>query len=228
MEQKNYNVKILATTIPYSEDIKHLDIEKYILYVARVSSPKNREKMKKGNNQSLDKLLDYLIINKHWSPFEHVSITIEMQIPKWLETQLLRHRSFTFQQESKRYTSEITIDYDIQLRKQSMSNRQSSTEKIDSNNLEYRTSKLLKTIHEFYNELINTGIAKECARKILPLTTITNFIMTGTIRSWITYLITRLHEDTEKEHRELAMQIKECLRKVIPNIISIYSNNDIK
>jgi thymidylate synthase (FAD) len=196
--------------------------EQLIVYIARVSNPSNQM-----NHETADKLIRYLIKNKHWSPFEHVSMTIEIKTSRAIAAQILRHRSFSFQEFSQRY-AEVTEFEPIQLRKQAEKNRQSSSEEF--NPKIWFETKGINTSAEgailfhnamgqkLYQELIKAGVAKESARMILPLATQTTIYMTGTIRSWIHYLDIRCDEHTQLEHREIAESIKEIFIQQFPEI----------
>lgn len=196
--------------------------EQLIVYVARVSNPSNQM-----NHETADKLIRYLIKNKHWSPFEHVSMTIEIKTSRAIAAQILRHRSFSFQEFSQRY-AEVTEFEPIQLRKQAEKNRQSSTEVFNPelNSLLggkkelalHRVAWILHQTKAAYELLLEAGVAKEVARMILPLTTQTTIYMTGTIRSWIHYLDIRCDEHTQLEHREIALSIREIFSKQFPEI----------
>lgn len=202
------------------------EAEKFIVYVARVSNPKNQD------NPNIARLVRYLIEHKHWSPFEHSSATFEIETSRAIAAQLLRHRSFSFQEFSLRY--EAASGYELfELRKQAQINRQSSTEVFDppsgrQEGLDWTMEnwrdipmsevieKHLEESFTIYEQLMRLGVAKESARFILPLATTTKLYMTGNIRSWITYLLLRTQEDTQKEHRLIAEAIKQTLATELP------------
>ena len=196
--------------------------EQLIVYIARVSNPSNQM-----NHETADKLIRYLIKNKHWSPFEHVSMTIEIKTSRAIAAQILRHRSFSFQEFSQRY-AEVTEFEPFELRKQAEKNRQSSSEVFNpeinallggkKEKALARVAWLLHQCQDAYKLLIEAGVAKESARMILPLTTQTTIYMTGTIRSWIHYLDIRCDEHTQLEHREIAESIKEIFIQQFPEI----------
>lgn len=199
--------------------------EQLIVYIARVSNPSNQM-----NTETIDKLLGYLIKNKHWSPFEMVDMCVEIVTSRGIAQQILRHRSFSFQEFSQRY-AEVTEFEPIQLRKQADKNRQSSTEAFDpiidvSMYNEYEnemsSSQLIQNHIDYseglYKQLLSKGVAKECARFVLPLTTQTKIYMKGSIRSWIHYLQIRLDEHTQLEHRQIAQQIQHIFVNQFPNI----------
>lgn len=188
--------------------------EQKIVYIARVSNPKNQD------NPELSKLIRYCIIHQHWSIFEHSHMTLEIETSLAIATQLLRHRSFTFQQFSGRYSDNAIFGYEpLQLRLQSEKNRQSSTDPITPE-LEQefieRWNDMLTHIDELYNDMIKAGVAKECARFIRPQCTTTKLYMTGNIRSWIHYIQLRTQEDTQKEHRDVALLAQKIFVTELP------------
>lgn len=207
--------------------------EKMIAYIARVSNPDNQE------NPDYAKLIKFLIKHKHYSPFEHAYMTVEIKTSRAIAAQILRHRSFTFQEFSQRY-SEVTEFEPIELRKQATKNRQSSlevfnpqVEDVNSFFFKYDTNGgmvtpkedsdkvielTLQKIKALYTHLINVGVAKETARMILPLTTQTTLYMTGSIRSWIHYIDLRTKDDVQKEHRDVAIQIKSLFDLYLPTV----------
>lgn len=198
------NVKLISMTQSLIEQ-KQLSAEDLIVYIARVSNPNNQL-----NIETSDKLLNYLIKNKHWSPFEHISFTVEIKTSRAIAAQILRHRSFVFQEFSQRYSTVENFE-DIFFRKQAIKNRQSSTEEYSNNDIIKRVNNFLTEARKLYNELIIDGVAKECARMILPLSTETTIYMTGSVRSWLHYLELRCDEHTQFEHREIANSIKDLI-----------------
>lgn len=206
------NVKLVALTKSFINE-KELSPEDLIVYIARVSNPNNQL-----NIETSDRLLNYLIKNKHWSPLEHVSFTVEIKTSRAIAAQILRHRSFVFQEFSQRY-SEISNFEDVQLRYQADKNRQSSTDLVQDASLNQDIKNLLAHSQKLYSKLISQGVAKECARMILPLTTETTIYMTGSVRSWLHYLELRCDEHTQLEHRDIANAIKnDIFVKNFPNI----------
>jgi thymidylate synthase (FAD) len=204
-------VKIVSITEPIIEGI--LNPEDFISYCARVSNPSNQ-----NNTKTAPKLLKYLIDHKHWSPFEMVSMTFEIKTSRAIAAQILRHRSFSFQEFSQRY-SNITDFESFEIRKQAEKNRQSSTDLLDLNNEDIDALKqYLVAGASLYENLLQKGAAKECARMVLPLCTQTTLYMSGNVRSWIHYLDLRTKEDTQKEHREIAESIKNTFIDIFPNI----------
>lgn len=201
--------QIVATSL--GREWGALSPEEFIVYIARVSNPANQM-----NTETGYKLLRYLIKHKHYSPFEHVSCTFEIKTSRAIAAQILRHRSFTFQEFSQRY-AEVTELEEIEWRKQGKTNRQVGDEPIELEahlkNTVYNLQKLIKIT---YDTLVQNGIAKECARMILPLNTQTTIYMTGSLRSWIHYLDLRCAAETQKEHRDIALDIKKRLEVLFP------------
>lgn len=186
--------------------------EELIVYIARVSNPQNQ-----NNMQTADKLLNYMIKHKHWSPFEMVDMTVEIKTSRAIAQQILRHRSFSFQEFSQRYSNATEFE-PIELRKQADKNRQSSSEVIGNKEISDRINEYINLSYELYNNLIAGGVARESARMILPLTTQTTMYMKGSVRSWIHYLEIRTKDDTQKEHRLIAQEIKEIFKENFPVI----------
>lgn len=208
------------------------DAEKIIAYCARVSNPKNQE------NPEIAKLLRYCIKNGHWSIYEQASMCMEVETSRAIAAQILRHRSFSFQEFSLRY-SQATEWEPIELRKQAGSNRQSSTEPfnpivyqseevvdVDSRSIDFypdvsaseSIEQLMSSCFDLYDRLIKLGVAKESARFILPLATKTKLYMTGNIRSWIHYIALRADEHTQKEHQDIALAIQDIFIKEFPTV----------
>ena len=185
-------------------------------YVARVSNPKNQE------NPDVAGLLKYCIKHQHWSIFEHAHMTVEINTSLAIATQILRHRSFTYQQFSQRYADSKELQIEIpapELRRQDTKNRQNSIDDIP----EKQTSFLQKEIAAYfaegidlYNELIREGVAKECARFVLPLATPTKIYMTGSVRSWVHYIDLRSAHGTQKEHMDIALDAKRVFIEQFP------------
>jgi len=194
------------------------DAEKLIGYIARVSNPKNQE------NPEVAGLLRYCIKHGHWSIFEQASMTVEIETTRGIAAQILRHRSFTFQEFSQRYADTNLLAEEIpmfDLRHQDTKNRQNSLDDVPYNkkkDLEYKIAEHFVEAMDLYNELLASGIAKECARFVLPLATPTRMYMTGTIRSWIHYLQLRGGHGTQKEHMEIAHAIEDIFIKEFPTI----------
>jgi thymidylate synthase (FAD) len=214
-------VKLISLT---QEDCSSITPEELIVFIARVSNPGNQ-----ANMETTNKLLAYLIKNKHWSPFEMVDMTVEIVTSRGIAQQILRHRSFSFQEFSQRY-AEVTEMEPIQLRRQAVKNRQSSAEEfdpkiqIDTGNDIVKDNATLAIIdhleycQNLYKALLNAGVAKECARFVLPITTQTTLYMKGSIRSWIHYLQIRCDEHTQLEHKLIALEIQKIFILKFPHI----------
>ena len=192
------------------------DAEKTIGYIARVSNPKNQD------NPKVAGLLKYCIEHGHWSIFEQASMTVEIETTRGIAAQILRHRSFTFQEFSQRYADTNLLADEIHmfdLRHQDTNNRQNSTDDVPYNkkkDLEYKIAEHFVEAMDLYNELLASGIAKECARFVLPLATPTRLYMTGTVRSWIHYIQLRGGHGTQKEHMDIAHAIEDIFIKEFP------------
>jgi thymidylate synthase (FAD) len=202
-------IKLISLTQPNIEGLK--TAEDLISYCARVSNPSNQL-----NTETAPKLLKYLITHKHFSPYEMVNMCVEIKTSRAIAAQILRHRSFSFQEFSLRYSQSTSFE-DIEWRMQGKTNRQVGDEEVDlSPELKYEVDTTLTNCKELYDKLIGNGIAKECARMVLPLTTSTTLYMTGNIRSWLFYIDLRTKEDTQKEHRIIAEEIKKIFIKEFP------------
>lgn len=186
--------------------------EDIIVYAARVSNPSNQL-----NTETGERLLRYCIRHGHWSVFETASMTLEIKTSRAIAAQILRHRSFTFQEFSQRY-AEVDGFEPIELRKQGKTNRQASEFRPTDAGLESIVKWALDATRNCYLDLINNGVARECARMILPLCTQTTLYMTGSVRSWIHYFQQRLSEHTQKEHREVAQAAYEIFKQQFPTI----------
>ena len=212
MTSTHLKAKVVAYTQSTDDTIK--DANELIAYIARVSNPDNQH-----NNLTAPKLIDYLMRNKHWSPFEHFSLTIEIECPKDIAIQILRHRSFKFQEFSQRYADVTQMGFTTrECRLQDTKNRQNSIEVNDDDNETISDdwymmqNQMLDMAKRQYAQALKLGIAKEQARALLPIgLTVSRLYMTGDIRSWLHYLAVRLDPTTQKEHRELAALIKECI-----------------
>ena len=203
------NVKLVSLTQPHDDS---MNCEDLIAYCARVSNPSNQ-----NNTATAPKLLKYLIKHKHWSPFEMASMTLEIKTSRAIAAQILRHRSFSFQEFSQRYSVAQDLE-EVQLRKQAEKNRQSSTDEFTNGLFLAKVREHLGRSVSLYNEAIKLGVAKESARLLLPLTTETTMYMSGTIRSWVHYIDLRSQEDTQKEHRDIANACKDIFVEHFPNI----------
>lgn len=208
-------VKLISITQSVVED---LTPEELIVYVARVSNPSNQL-----NKATAERLIRYIIKHKHWSPFEMVDMTVEIKTSLAIATQILRHRSFCFQQFSARYSEVVDVE-PLQLREQAEKNRQSSANPITDAGLEAAVSLSLRSTFDLYKRLLDEGVAKECARMILPQTSQTTLYMKGSVRSWIHYLDIRCQEDTQLEHRQVAEAIRGIFNANFPVIAKAMSH----
>ena len=194
------------------------DSEKHMAYCARVSNPNNQD------NENYAGLLRYCIKHQHWSIFEQAFMTLEINTTRGLAAQILRHRSFTFQEFSQRYADTNLLNSNIELpelRRQDTKNRQNSIDDVP----EEQTKMLLGRIQNYfnegldlYNELLREGIAKECARFVLPLATPTRIYMSGSVRSWIHYIDLRSGHGTQKEHMDIANACKSIFTEQFPTV----------
>ena len=197
------------------------DAEKTMAYIARVSNPANQD------NQNYAKLLAYCIKHNHWSVFEQSSMTLEIETTRGIAAQILRHRSFTFQEFSQRYADTNLIAEDIplpELRRQDTKNRQNSTDDLPADLKIELYSKIqdhFDAAQNLYKELLEAEVAKECARFVLPLAVPTRIYMTGSCRSWIHYINLRSAHGTQLEHIEIAKECAKVIRNVFPVIDKI-------
>ena len=194
------------------------DAEKTMAYVARVSNPNNQE------NPNYAKLLGYCIKHNHWSVFEQSFMTLEIETTRGLAAQILRHRSFTYQEFSQRYADSSLLAETIpvpELRRQDTKNRQNSIDDLDPEFVEL-TNKQIETYFaqgmSLYQHLLDNGVAKECARFVLPLATPTRLYMSGSCRSWIHYITLRSANGTQKEHMEIAEACKKIFSEQFPTV----------
>ena len=187
--------------------------EELIAYMARVSNPKA------SIGDPSDKLIKYLITHKHWSPFEMVNLCVEINTTRSVAQQIIRHRSFSFQEFSQRY-AEVTADPIIpQLRRQDTKNRQNSIDDLDEytiQDLQLKAVEVFKLQKALYNEMLAAGVAKECARDVLPLSSPTKLYMNGTLRSWMHYCDLRCGNGTQYEHKLIADQAKHLVATHFP------------
>lgn len=207
-------VKLVSVTTPML-GIEGMSAEDLIVYTARVSNPENQT-----NFETSERLLKYLIREKHWSPFEMADMTVEVKTSRAIAQQIIRHKSLSVQEHSQRYSSVEEIEA-LELRMQADKNRQSSIEVISDelkDVFEPRVEKLFKDSMDLYEEMLKSGISRESSRFILPLNVRTTLYLKGSVRSWIHYLGLRLHETTQKEHREVAMEIYKIFKEQFPVI----------
>lgn len=192
------------------------DAENLVAYMARVSNPANQD-----NKQTASKLLKYLVDNKHWSPFEMVNVCMEIETPRDIARQILRHRSFSFQEFSQRYA--VATQFDIrECRMQDNKNRQNSLPTQDRelvNLWEKAQEDLIQHALKVYNWGLEQGVAREVARAVLPEgNTMSRMYMNGTLRSWLHYVDIRCDKATQKEHREVADMCKVVLKEICPSL----------
>ena len=195
------------------------DAEKTMAYIARVSNPKNQD------NDNFTKLIGYCIKNEHWSVFEQAYLTLQIETTRGLAAQILRHRSFTFQEFSQRYADsgqlgEIPLP---ELRRQDKKNRQNSISDLPEELINEFNQKIKHQFNlnkQLYEDMLEAGIAKECARFVLPLATPTRIYMTGSCRSWIHYISLRSANGTQKEHMDIAKECKNIFIKEYPVVSS--------
>ena len=194
------------------------DAEKLMAYVARVSNPKNQD------NDKFAGLLKYCIQHGHWSVFEQAFMTVEINTTRGLAAQILRHRSFTYQEFSQRYADSSMLGDEIplpELRRQDDKNRQNSIDDVDPLVVQDFNAKMQKHFVDgmkLYKEMLDAGIAKECARFVLPLATPTRIYMTGSVRSWIHYINLRSAHGTQKEHMNVAEGIRSVFTEQFPTV----------
>ena len=193
------------------------DAEKTMAYIARVSNPSNQD------NEKYAGLLKYCIKHNHWSVFEQSSMSLEIETTRAIAAQILRHRSFTFQEFSQRYAASTSLGkIELpELRKQDLKNRQNSTDDLDpfvKQKLEAQMITLFSSAQSLYNQMIDEGVAKECARMVLPLCTPTKIYMTGSCRSWIHYIDLRSAHGTQKEHMDIAEACRKVFAEQFPTV----------
>ena len=205
----NNKVKLISLTQPFDHEATGFP-EDLIAYCARVSNPENQ-----NNKQTAPRLLKFLIKHKHWSPFEMVDMCVEIKTCRAIAAQILRHRSFSFQEFSQRYSAATDME-PIELRSKAETNRQSSSDVIDDPVLKNVVQHSIDTAMMTYDKLITQGVAKEQARMVLPLTTQTTMYMKGSIRSWIHYIELRSANGTQKDHSQIALACAEVINKIFP------------
>ena len=193
------------------------DAEKLIAKIARVSNPNNED------NPNSEKLLKYLIKHKHWSPFEMASMCVEIHTTRAISAQILRHRSFSFQEFSQRYAIPTDTFATVlpDLRRQDTKNRQNSIDDLPDQTTEYYKERIDEHFREgvkLYESLLHSGVAKECARSVLPLNTVTRLYMSGTIRSWLHYVDLRGDNGTQREHMSIARSVGNILADELPSV----------
>jgi thymidylate synthase (FAD) len=203
------NVKLVSVTP---------DAEQTMAYIARVSNPSNQD------NEKYAGLLRYCIQHNHWSVFEQSTMTLEIETSRAIAAQILRHRSFTFQEFSQRYADSSLLSKEIplpELRRQDTKNRQNSIDDLDPFEvqiLEKQMQTLFESSMSLYQQMLERGVAKECARMVLPLCTPTRIYMTGSCRSWIHYINLRSANGTQKEHMDIAESCKKVFIEQFPTV----------
>ena len=202
------NVKLISITP---------DAEKTMAYIARVSNPSNQD------NEKYAGLLKYCIKHNHWSVFEQSSMTLEIETTRAIAAQILRHRSFTYQEFSQRYAASTALgDIDLpELRKQDLKNRQNSIDDLDPEMVEKFNKQMITLFSSskaLYEQMLKQGVAKECARMVLPLCTPTRIYMTGSCRSWIHYINLRSAHGTQKEHMDIAEACRKVFTEQFPSV----------
>ena len=192
------------------------DAEKHMAYCARVSNPANQE------NEKFSGLLKYCVKHQHWSIFEQAYMTLELTTTRGIAAQVLRHRSFTYQEFSQRYADSSLLMDKIPLpalRRQDEKNRQNSIDDLDPfdvQNLELQMQTLFDSSMALYQQMLGRGVAKECARFVLPLAVPTKIYMTGSVRSWLHYIELRSANGTQKEHMDIANEVKDVFIEQFP------------
>ena len=212
------NVKLISHTTGAGE-LEGKSPQDVISYVARVSNPHNQDSFHTSGG-----LLKYCIKHQHWSIFETAGMTLEINTNRGIAAQVLRHRSFTFQEFSQRYADTKLLDHELnvpELRRQDKKNRQNSIGDLPpgiTKDYEQKIEKHFEDAMFLYDNLLDAGVAKECARSVLPINTVTRLYMSGTIRSWLHYVDLRSDNGTQKEHMSIARSVGEILDTELPNI----------
>ena len=193
------------------------DAEQLIGKIARVSNPKNED------NPNVKGLIKYLIKHKHWSPFEMASMCVEIQTTRAISPQILRHRSFSFQEFSQRYAVATDLGqlHVPKLRRQDLDNRQNSIDdipEVDQDRIITQVERHYRDAEDLYQYMLDQGVAKECAREVLPMGTTTRLYMAGTIRSWLHYVDLRARDGTQREHMTIARRIGDILDDQVPTV----------
>ena len=201
-----HNVRLVHTTP---------DAEQLIAYMARVSNPNNQD------NPNYEKLIKYLIEHRHWSPFEMVNMCVEIETTRSVAAQILRHRSFSFQEFSQRYAKVTEPSFIPHLRRQDQKNRQNSTDDLPIGTIKefnFKINSYFELGEALYEKMLLAGVAKECARDVLPLASPTKLYMNGTLRSWLHYTDLRCANGTQLEHKQIADQVKSLIEQEFPTV----------
>lgn len=212
----------MKVTTVYASTIPGMTIGQSIAHIARVSNPHNQM-----NHATAPKLLQYLVRHKHWSPFEMMDICFDIETTLAIAAQIERHRSFSFQRYSNRYSNAMAIEKP-EFRKQGKTNRQSSEEVMElDSELQSRINWHLDQADELYQELLEQGVSRETARNILPECTSTRLYMKGSVRSWIHYIWVRRTPETQKEHREIAALIAKYILDAMPELTNVINQKQL-
>ena len=193
-----------------------------IAYMARVSNPTNQ-----NNTETSARLIKYLIKHKHWSPFEMVNMCVSIETTRSIAQQIIRHRSFSFQEFSQRYAKVTKKSWLPELRRQDTKNRQNSIDDLNLATVAYFHAKMEKCFEQcfsVYDKMIEAGIAKECAREVLPLSTPTTLYMNGSLRSWLHYCDLRCDNGTQYEHKVIADQAKQLIKQCFPVVYEAWTD----
>lgn len=207
------SVKLIHST-PDGDDL--------VAYMARVSNPDNQ-----NNTETSARLIKYLIKHKHWSPFEMVNMCVEINTTRSIAAQILRHRSFSFQEFSQRYADVTARPAPIAVRRQDLKNRQDSIDDIDpytQQDFQIKAEQVYDMSFKLYQEMLQAGVAKECAREVLPLSTPTKLYMNGTLRSWIHYTDLRCSNGTQLEHKVIADECRKHIESCFPLVSKALSS----
>ena len=207
------SVKLIHST-PDGDDL--------VAYMARVSNPDNQ-----NNTETSARLIKYLIKHKHWSPFEMVNMCLEINTTRSIAAQILRHRSFSFQEFSQRYADVTARPAPIAVRRQDLKNRQDSIDDIDpytQQDFQIKAEHVYDMSFKLYQEMLQAGVAKECAREVLPLSTPTKLYMNGTLRSWIHYTDLRCSNGTQLEHKVIADKCRKHIESCFPLVFKALSS----
>lgn len=198
------------------------DGDDLVAYMARVSNPDNQ-----NNTETSARLIKYLIKHKHWSPFEMVNMCVEINTTRSIAAQILRHRSFSFQEFSQRYADVTARPAPIAVRRQDLKNRQDSIDDIDpytQQDFQIKAEQVYDMSFKLYQEMLQAGVAKECAREVLPLSTPTKLYMNGTLRSWIHYTDLRCSNGTQLEHKVIADECRKHIESCFPLVSKALSS----
>jgi len=209
----SHHVKYVHST-PDGDDL--------VAYMARVSNPLNQ-----NNTETSAKLIKYLIKHKHWSPFEMVNMCVEIDTTRSIAAQILRHRSFSFQEFSQRYAVALDKPGPLAVRRQDLTNRQNSVDDIDpytQQDFQIKADQVYGLAFALYEDMLTAGVAKECAREVLPLSTPTRLYMNGTLRSWIHYTDLRCGDGTQLEHKFIADQCRDLICQYFPSVSKALSS----